>query len=268
MTRLLYDSTNIQDDPAAAAFVAYYVDGIYAVSAATVKARFPNAELVPISAIGTDTGIVGDVEPGCIALGNCVEWVKLRRLANADPTLYVNEMNDWAPARAAFKAAGVPEPHWWVADYDGIPVVPSGAVAKQYENPTLTHGHFDLSVVADYWPGVDGSTGDDMATLAQADADALIWRMAVLDGKVKVADVPKEFQGYVAGTISLVDIKAQLDALPATIAKGIVVPAPTINTAELAGAIAALIPQPNKPPAAPQAVKDWIQSVLKFFGWA
>lgn len=166
MTRLMYDSTNIQDDPASAHLVGHYVDGIYAVSVATVRTRYPSATLVGISAIGSNAGIVGDQEPGCMSIEQAVAWVVARRAAGFDPSVYVNEMYGWAGARHAFDAYGVDEPHWWVADYDGIPVIPAGAVAKQYANPTLTHGHFDLSVVADYWPGVDGQfTGEEMAQI-------------------------------------------------------------------------------------------------------
>jgi hypothetical protein len=154
--RTMYDSTNVADDPAGAQLVAYYIDGIYATTEAAVRTRFPNAVLVPISAIGTNAGIVGDQEPGCMDIGQAVAWVQERRAGGTDPTVYVNELYGWAGARQAFDASGVPEPHWWVADYDGIAVVPAGAVAKQYENPPLDGGHFDLSVVADYWPGVDG----------------------------------------------------------------------------------------------------------------
>jgi hypothetical protein len=173
--RYLYDSTNIQDDPASAHLVAYYIDGEYATSAAALRTRFPTAILVPISAVGTNAGVVGDVEPGCMTINQGVQWVKTRRAMGVDPTIYCNELNGWSSVRAAFRAAGVAEPHYWVADYDGIAVLPAGAVAKQYANPTLTHGHFDLSVVADYWPGVDGqysggttAIGDDMSAQAEA----------------------------------------------------------------------------------------------------
>jgi hypothetical protein len=149
------DSTNVQDDPTSVQLVAYYIDGIYQTSVAPVIARFPNAVLVPISAIGTNAGIVGDVEPGCMSPAQGVAWVQMRRATGVDPTLYVNETYGWGPVRQAFQAAGVAEPHYWVANYDGVQSIPAGAVAKQYANPTLTHGHFDLSVVADYWPGVD-----------------------------------------------------------------------------------------------------------------
>lgn len=256
MTRLLYDSTNIQDDPAAAHMVAYYVDGIYAVSAATVRARFPSAVLVPISAVGTDNGIVGDVEPGCIALGACVRWVQMRRLANADPTLYVNETYGWGPARAAFHAAGVPEPHWWVANYDGIAAIPAGAVAKQYANPTLTHGHFDLSVVADYWPGIDGQ-GDAMTPQEAAQAKDTndkvteVWDLLRTSGKLYAASSNPHW------------ITDELEAIKN---KPAPTPAPVvIDYAALADAVVARMP---KPPVPPQAVKDWWAQLTKWLGLA
>ncbi|MEU3352856.1 hypothetical protein [Streptomyces sp. NPDC037389] len=46
---------------------------------------------------------------------------------------------------------GVFEPDYWVARFDGVPSIPAGAIAEQYEN---TPG-FGKSVVADNWPGVD-----------------------------------------------------------------------------------------------------------------
>jgi hypothetical protein len=61
----------------------------------------------------------------------------------------------WDSVRAAFVAAGVPEPHYMIAHYDNVPTVPIGAVAKQYINDPTSGGHYDLSAVADYWPGID-----------------------------------------------------------------------------------------------------------------
>ena len=212
--RYMFDSTSINDIPTTAQMVAYYVDGIYAVSEATVRARFPHATLVGISAIGTDAGIAGDVEPGCMTVAQGVLWVKYRRAANADPTIYCNEMNAWAGIRQAFKNAGVAEPHYWVADYDNVPTLPAGAIAKQYANPTLTGGHYDKSIVADTWPGVDTQQGDFMATLSQLDADVLIWTVAVMAGRVKAADVPAEVLPYVKSAVSLPDVLAAIKAMP------------------------------------------------------
>jgi hypothetical protein len=163
MTRTMVDSTNVIDDPLGADLVAYYIDGDFATTEASVKARFPNAILVPISAVGTNAGICGDVEPGCMTNAQSVDWILMRRAAGINPSLYVNEVNGWQPCKDEFARRGVPEPAgWWVADYDGINVVPPGAVAKQYANPDIDHGHFDLSVVADFWPGIDPIGENDM----------------------------------------------------------------------------------------------------------
>lgn len=163
--RIMYDSTTPWEIPTNAQMVAYYVDGRYAWPQAWLD-MFPNAVKVSISAIGARTAQVGDVEVGCIwPVGNAVDWVLRARADGYDPTIYVNQQNDWGPCREAFRRRGVPEPHWWVAKYDGVAQVPAGAVAKQYAHPRDGSGpadrpwetgkHYDLSAVVDYWPGVD-----------------------------------------------------------------------------------------------------------------
>lgn len=165
MSRTMYDSTSPWDIPRDAEMVAYYVDGKFAWPQSWLD-MFPNAVKVSISAVGTRTAQVGDVEVGCIwPPANAVPWVLRARGDGFDPTIYVNERNDWGPVRQAFQAAGVPEPHYWVANYDGVAAIPPGAVAKQYAHPSdgdgiadrpwETGAHYDKSVVADYWPGVD-----------------------------------------------------------------------------------------------------------------
>lgn len=44
-------------------------------------------------------------------------------------------------------------------------------------------------------------------------------------------------------------------------------PVATVDVAALAAALAPLMPAQSKPPVAPQAVKDWIISLLKSWGW-
>ncbi len=157
MTRTMYDGINT-DVPKIAAvtdpigLVAGYVDGEFAWSAED-WARFPNSTHVRIACFAdTDDGEVLDVEPGNATAAESVDWVLMRRKAGADPTVYMNT-STWPQVRAAFKARDVAEPHYWVAQYDGIAVVPAGAVAKQYYNNDAAG--YDLSIVADYWPGVD-----------------------------------------------------------------------------------------------------------------
>lgn len=163
--RLMYDSTTPWDIPRDAEMIAFYVDGLYAWKPEWLN-MFPNAVKVSISAIGARTAHVGDVEPGCIwPPRNAVPWVLRARADGIDPTIYTNERNDWGSVRQAFRDAGVREPHYWVANYDGVRVLPSGAVAKQFAwppdsgrysgKPWETGKHYDLNIVADYWPGVD-----------------------------------------------------------------------------------------------------------------
>jgi hypothetical protein len=106
----------------------------------------------------TDDGVVGDVETGDMLPWEAPSWVVRRRQHGVDPTVYVN-LSNWAPTRTEFQLRRIPEPHYWLALYDDIPVLPSGAVAKQFANAAFSGGHFDLSVVADYWPGVDPEGG-------------------------------------------------------------------------------------------------------------
>jgi hypothetical protein len=128
------------------------VDGLYAWSP-TGWARFPNAVKARIAVFATtNDGHVLDVEQGNATPAESVDWVLGRRRAGIDPTVYMNT-STWPTVRAAFQARGITEPHYWVAQYDGLAVIPAGAVGKQYyNNDTLG---YDLSTFPDYWPGVD-----------------------------------------------------------------------------------------------------------------
>lgn len=153
--RTMYDAVTPSNIPADAQMVAGYVDGRYAWSAAD-WARFPGAVRVRIAVFPwTNDGHVLDVERGDATPAQAPGWVQRRRAAGVDPTVYCGLASagySWADVRAAFQAQGVPEPHYWIAAYPGIgAALYPGSVAHQYANP----GPYDLSVVADYWPGVD-----------------------------------------------------------------------------------------------------------------
>jgi LysM repeat protein len=152
--RTMYDSTNINDIPSNASMVAGYVDGLYA-NVGNLQRRFPHAVVVRIAVSAlTNDGHVLDVESGDATPSEAVGWVKRRRIHGADPSVYCN-MSVWPNVRKAFHDAGIPEPHYWIAKWDGIATLPTGAVAKQYGNPDVTQRHYDVSCVADYWAGVD-----------------------------------------------------------------------------------------------------------------
>jgi hypothetical protein len=154
MTRTMYDGVDASRLPTDAQLVAGYVDGAFAWSAAD-WARFPHSVKVRIACFATtNDGEVLDVEPGNATPAESVDWVLMRRKAGADPTVYMNT-STWPTVRAAFQARGVAEPHYWVAQYDGVASIPAGAFGKQYFNNN--QAGYDLSVVADHWPGIDAA---------------------------------------------------------------------------------------------------------------
>lgn len=174
MPRTMYDSTEANDIPTTAAMVAGYLrPSRYAWSAAD-WARFPRAVKVRIAIFATvNDGHVLDVEPGDATPAQAPSWVRMRRAVGVDPTVYCNA-STWAQVRAEFRRQGVAEPHYWIAKYDGVAEIPAGAVAKQFANPPVHGaGHFDLSIVADYWPGVDPIRRDDMELTDKADWDKI-----------------------------------------------------------------------------------------------
>jgi hypothetical protein len=177
MTRKMYDSVNPDAIPTNAQMVAGYIDGTNYKWPESAWARFPNSVKVRIARrTTTNDGHVLDVEYGIPTVWPpsqaVVDWVIMRRKAGVEPTIYCNQLNDWSGIRQLFQNAGVKEPYYWVARYNNIDVIPAGAIAKQYANSTLAGGNYDLSVVADYWPGVDGEVVTDM-TFEGTDRDKL-----------------------------------------------------------------------------------------------
>lgn len=142
-------------------------------------ALFPNAVKVQIvKKASSNFGHVLDVEPGDATPAEAPGWVKRRRAAGlATPTIYCNQ-STWPSVQQAFKDQNVAQPLYWIAKYDDVKNFPTlngiTAVAKQY------HGNdpagYDLSWVADYWPGVDG----EEMTLDAADTKA-VWDETVID---------------------------------------------------------------------------------------
>ncbi|SDK29894.1 hypothetical protein SAMN04488074_10598 [Lentzea albidocapillata subsp. violacea] len=168
--RTMYDSVSPRAIPRTAQMVAGYIDGLYAWSAEE-WGLFPNASKVTITALGRDHGVVLNLEPkGYWPADLGVGWVQRARRRGIDPTIYCNYRNHLHLVRAAFDRAGVARPHFWVAEYDGVQNIPAGCVAKQHTAPEGTGrakapGHYDISIVADVWPGVDGD--NDMALTDQ-----------------------------------------------------------------------------------------------------
>lgn len=155
--RTMYDSITAAAIPADAAIVAGYVDGRYRWSPAD-WARFPTARKVRIAVFAsTLDGDVLDVERGDAAPADAPGWVRARRGQGADPSVYTS-VTEWPTVRGEFARQGVAEPHWWIAAYPGCgPALYPGSVAHQYHDA----GPYDLSVVADHWPGIDPQPPED-----------------------------------------------------------------------------------------------------------
>lgn len=196
MTRTMYDSDVAADIPANAEMVAGYVD----LWSAADWARFlPNCTRVRIARnAATDDGHVLDVETGDATPEQAPQWAHKRRVAGVEPSVYMNA-STWDAVRAAFTAQGVTEPAYWVAFYDGghDATIPAGAVAHQYADSTTSGGHYDLSAVADYWPGVDPTPAPppEDVTLSSQEFEQL---SATITANKKQADYRFVEMGYMA----------------------------------------------------------------------
>ncbi len=150
MTRLMYDGINVLDLPDGADLYAGYDDGNWP-DADVIAARFPSKLVVRITTDPADNqGDVGDCEKGNGTPDQWVEWTIRRRASGADPTQYCNA-GSWFTCRNAYSVRKVAQPHWWIAQWDGIATIPPTAIGKQYQSLA----GYDESVIADYWPGVD-----------------------------------------------------------------------------------------------------------------
>ncbi|HEV2635537.1 MAG TPA: hypothetical protein VGX23_10360 [Actinocrinis sp.] len=164
--RTMFDGITPAEVPAGAQLYAAYLDGNWADYPAMV-ARYPNAVHVSIAVSASyDGGQVIDVENGDATPAESVTWVQARRRAGADPTVYCS-MSTWPSVKSAFSSRGVAQPHYWIADYSlgDNPAIPAGAIALQYAD----RGGYDVSVVADYWPGVDAAAPPPPSAPSQED---------------------------------------------------------------------------------------------------
>jgi len=163
MTRTLYDSTNARDIPDDAQMVAGYLDGSYYWKESDFD-RWAHVPRIFIAVFPTTLhGNCLDVEPGNSTPDDrrIGDWVMNRRENGIEPTIYTM-YSWWDDLQASFSRWGINEPQWWIASWDGRREMYSGAVGKQYLHgdagrPAFySGGHYDVTVCADEWPGVDG----------------------------------------------------------------------------------------------------------------
>lgn len=161
MTRLMFDSTNMDAIPADAKIVAGYPHAF-----PTDYGRFPNALQVRIDQHGNhaDDCHVADVENGAISISTVRQWVESWHLLHPNglaavngffdqPTVYSSESN----MKATMGALVGLSYDFWVASWDIGPTVIPGTNLHQYASPTSnppSGGDYDLSVVYDDTWGV------------------------------------------------------------------------------------------------------------------
>jgi len=183
MARIMHDSVNWRAIPESAEMVAGYLSPSKYAWPAEAWNRFPHAVQVRIAVRATtNAGHVLDVETGDASPEEAPRWVQMRRAAGADPSVYCSR-SLWSTVMAAFRSAGVAYPHWWVAQYDGVRAIPAGAVAKQFADYNAgSGGDWDLSIVADYWPGVDQGESVSNITEDTQSYEDMVRRIGMLEG--------------------------------------------------------------------------------------
>lgn len=162
MTRTFYDAIDVSKLPYGGDGYLGYDDGKWP-DADAIAVRFAGKLVISITVNPSDNkGVIGDGPPDNGTWQQWVGWVSMRRAAGIDPWINTNESN-WTAGQAAFNAADVKQPHWWIAKYDNDPTIPPGALMKQY----ASNGSWDTSSAADYLPGIDPAPTnieDDVAT--------------------------------------------------------------------------------------------------------
>ena len=224
MSRIMYDAVTPNNIPANAQMVAGYVNGPYAWKDSDWT-RFPNAVHVTIAThpSNTDSQVI-DYEKGDFDDTNLIAAIRSRRGANdttvdnSPPTVYCSE-SSWAHVRGLVENAQIKQPVYWVAAYPGAgPSVPAGAVAHQYTDT----GKVDISIVNDYWPGVDKIMTDPVQDNTP-DFQQLIGRVAsillmtdTVGEAFNAAPIPSEQNALKE---ILVGLQNQITTIQATVAK-------------------------------------------------
>lgn len=182
--RTMYDSVNWAAIPTSATMVAGYVAPSGFTWPPQAWFRFSGALHVRItpSVVTTGRGVqVLDVERGDATPAQAPSWAHAQRALGQTPSVYCSA-SAWGIVQAAFTGAGEPQPLYWVAAYPGtglsLPTLNGiTAVAHQYADPATSGGDWDLSVVADHWPGVDPggmmSDFDTVVTMTTADGETI-----------------------------------------------------------------------------------------------
>lgn len=188
----MYDAANWQAlDPgqmaAAGALVAGYVDGKYQWPAEAWAAfRAAGVTVVQIAVLLSSAAHVLDVEPGNADALDSVMWVQERRRDGMIPAVYCGGQPgySWGDVVNAHIAARVDPPMIWWSNPNGISTLPAGAIARQH----TFAGPYDVSIVADYWPGVDVQSPVTLVDARKYAADATARIQAAMANEAKALE--------------------------------------------------------------------------------
>jgi len=162
--RTFYDSTTPGDLPADAEFALRYVDGAFAESETALRQRCRNlrrAATVTVTGHNLDANMA-DCEKGDLTPYTAAQWAADKRQARKGfPTVYCEDSQRNEVILACKQRGLTRRRHYllFVANYNGEATIPTYAVGHQYRSPGVpgasTPGHYDISVVRNYWRGVD-----------------------------------------------------------------------------------------------------------------
>jgi hypothetical protein len=158
MTRIMYDSTVINDIPLnGAQIIAAYINGDYAADPAQLAARFPNKDygwcLIDVTGQRADTADMLDVETGDATPATANLWVQSWHVLKRHglPVIYVNRSNIDAVNAACASGSSKPGTDYGllVATLDGTQYTGTGVIGCQNLGQAQTGGHYDSSVIYD-----------------------------------------------------------------------------------------------------------------------
>lgn len=149
---LMYDSINVANIPAGATDILAYTDGAYANEAA-IRARFPNATIHTISAMGQVFAQWVDCEPGAVWPPSAAAAVVQAWQARGCKGIYAS-LNNMQACQEAVNALHLTGVEYFDANYTNVEHVDPGYVATQYADP----GPYDETDTTATFE--DGMTGD------------------------------------------------------------------------------------------------------------
>jgi hypothetical protein len=126
-----YDAVTVENIPAAATHVAYYVDGTFA-NGDAMRQRFPKATMLSITVEGSVADAC-DCETGDMTVATAAAWAHARVAAGQyRPIVYAN-LNTWADLGLMNALAPLGDKvRRWLAEWNNVADIPAGYDAHQY----------------------------------------------------------------------------------------------------------------------------------------